>query len=126
MLSGKGAGTRPSGIDLLGAIPHVNDAVRLHEGSRGGLLAEVPIKRPRWLVPPLSWILPFSERRRVRLDVLGARILDMCDGKSTMERIVERFAAANRLSFREAQLAVMSFMRLLTERGLVAVVGPEQ
>jgi len=81
------------------------------------------MKRPWYLVPPLSWIMPFSESRRVQLDPLGAALFEMCDGRRTVEEIIERFAVSNLLSFRESQLAVVSFLQLLTARGLVALAG---
>jgi hypothetical protein len=40
-----------------------------------------------------------------------------------VETVIEKFAAANKLSFREAQLPVTQFLQQLTERGLVAIVG---
>jgi hypothetical protein len=43
-----------------------------------------------------------------------------------VERIVESFAADHKLTFREAQLSVTQFLRMLTERGVVAIVGLEQ
>jgi hypothetical protein len=47
----------------------------------------------------------------------------MCDGRRTVEAIIEEFAADHKLSFREAQLSVTQFLRQLTQRGLIAVVG---
>jgi hypothetical protein len=91
-------------------------------GPRGTMVS-VPVRRPSWLVPPISWILPFSSHRRVELDDLGLEVLNLCNGRNTVESIIEKFAADHKLSFREAQLSVTQFLRLLTERGLVAVVG---
>ena len=89
----------------------------------GGALAKIPMRRPRWLVPPISWVLPFSSRRRIRLDAVGADVLNLCDGTNRVETVIEKFAAANKLSFREAQLPVTQFLQQLTERGLVVIVG---
>ena len=54
---------------------------------------------------------------------MGAEVLDLCDGKRNVERIIEQFAGAHKLTFREAQLAVTQFLRQLTRRGLTAIVG---
>ena len=113
----------PGSADILAAVPKVNLAARIARGNNGEVLATVPLRRPRFLVPPLSWILPYSDSRRVRLDTLGAAILDLCDGKRSLEGIMERFAAENKLTFREAQVPVVQFIRMLTERGVVAVAG---
>ena len=109
--------------ELLDAVPLVNRAARLLSGDKGGTLAEVPLRRPRFLVPPLSWLLPYSRVRRVQLDRLGTRILVLCNGKNTVEQIIETFADEERLTFREAQLAVIPFLQLLMQRGIVALAA---
>ena len=107
---------------LLATVPHKNTAVKLRR-VRDGMLVTIPMTRPRWLVPPLSWILPFSQFRQVRLDAPGTAVLDLCDGQRTIEQIIDTFAGENKLSFREAQLAVVQFFRELVQRGIVALVG---
>jgi hypothetical protein len=111
---------------MLRARPFANEAMERERLSDGRLVVSVPIRRPRYLVPPLSWLLPFSSHRRVELDPLGVEVLDRCDGRHTVESIVEQFASDHKLTFREAQLAVMQFLRQLTQRGLVAVVGVDE
>ena len=110
---------------FLGAVPQKNDAVKV-EPAGDGLLVSVPIPRPRWLVPPISWVLPFSDHRRVELDAPGKTVLELCDGKRTVEEVVETFAQKHKLSFRESQLAVTRFFRDLVRRGIIVVVGNEE
>jgi len=110
--------------DLLQSRPVQNVSMeleRLHK-SDGGAVVSVPMRRPAWLMPPLSWLVPFSSHRRVRLDRIGLSVLDLCDGRRTVENIVEQFASANKLSYREAQLPVTQFVQMLLARGLVAAV----
>ena len=108
--------------EFLSAVPHRNTEMRLQR-LREGVLASIPIPRPRWLVPPISWILPFSGLRRVQLDGPGTAVLDLCDGQRSIEQIVETFARDNKLSFREGQLAVSQFLRELVGRGMIVLVG---
>ncbi len=121
---GKPSGPYPA-EQLLTAVPYRNRAMETHELRDGGLVAEIPMRRPRWLVPPISWILPYSSHRRVQLDAPGVEVLDLCDGRRTVEEIVEKFAAGHKLTFREAQLSVTMFLKQLTQRGLVAIVGTQ-
>ena len=109
--------------DFLAAVPHRNEAMELSRRPDGTALVRVPMRRPKWLVPPLSWIVPYSSHRRVELDAVGVSVLDLCDGRRTVEEVTETFASRNALSFREAQLAVGQFLRQLTERGILAIVG---
>ena len=116
--------TRPhiSADKLLAAVPHRNAAVQT-EPSGAALLVSVPLKRPRWLVPPLSWVIPFRGTRRIELDAAGRAVFELCDGRRTVEEIVESFAKTHTLSFRESQLAVTQFLRELLRRGIIAIVG---
>lgn len=110
----------------LAAMPMVNHAATRTPTAEGGTLVEVPIPRPWYLVPPISWILPFSGCRRIELDKLGTAVLQLCDGRRSVEKVIEKFAADQKLTFRESQLSVTQFLRMLTERGVIAVVGLEQ
>lgn len=110
---------------FLQAVVHANDAMKLERRTDGTALAIVPMRRPKYLVPPLSWILPYSKHRRVELDAVGTAVVGLCDGR-TVEGIIEIFAAERKLSFRESQLAVGQFLRDLAKRGIVAIVGLEE
>lgn len=112
-----------TGVDLLGAVPHVNRAATLAPVAGGGMLASVPLQPSRRLAWAKRWLLPVSDVRRVQLDALGVSTLELCDGQRSVEQIAERFAADNGLTFREAQLSVAPFIRMLYERGVLAVVG---
>jgi len=108
---------------FLRAVPCSNQAVEVQPRRNGGILVTVPIRRPKYLVPPISWLLPFSKYRRVELEAAGAEIFRLCDGKRRVEDVIEKFAIDHKLSFREAQLPVGKFLTQLTERGLLAIVG---
>ena len=115
-----------SSSEILRAVPFRNEAMQISPRRDGGALAVVPMRRPRFLVPPLSWILPYSSHRRVELDAVGACVLRKCDGKHSVEAIIEEFATEHKLSFREAQLPVIEFLQQLTQRGLIATVGMDK
>ena len=111
---------------VLAGVPYANLAMELERLEDGTAVATIKLAKPGYMKPPLSWVLPLSKYRRVLLDRPGMEVLDACDGQRTVEQIVEDFAAKHRLSFREAQLAVMQFLRQLIDRGIVAVVGLEK
>jgi len=112
--------------DFLRAKPVANRAISVIPASDGGALVKIPMRRPNWLIPPLSWIIPFSSHRQVRLDAVGLGVFNLCDGKKTVERIIEEFAKTNKLSFREGQLPVTQFLRQMTERGIIVIVGSQE
>jgi hypothetical protein len=118
----RGDAARMAVSRMLAAVPHQNAAMTV-EPAGAGLLVTVPVRRPNWLVPPLSWVLPFPGHRRVQLDAPGSQVLRLCDGRRTVEEVIETFAKEHKLSFREGQVAVTAFLRELLRRGMVALVG---
>ena len=110
-------------LDILESVPVRNTAIRMLPGSRGGAMVEVDLRHPWFLRGPVRWVFPVPEKRRVTLDVLGMSVLEICDGKRTVERIIEEFAKRHRLSFREAQTSVMDYLRQLSQRGVVVIAG---
>jgi len=118
----KKADRRMAVAEFLSAVPHQNTAMKV-EPVADGVIVSVPVRRPGWLVPPISWLLRWSDVRRVQLDAAGTETLELVDGRRTVEDIVETFAESHKLSFRESQVAVTAFMRQLVQRGIVVVVG---
>jgi hypothetical protein len=112
-----------SAMDLLDAVPLRSQTVRGEKRPDGGWLLRVPLRRRWYTRPPLAWLVPLSRDRAVGLDQLGSEVWEACDGRRTVQEIVDLFAAAHDLTFHEARLSVTAFLRLLVQRGLVVVVG---
>lgn len=110
---------------LLDAVAYANEAVR-EERRQGHLVLHVPIRKTWFNRPPISWILSYREERGFAVDQLGQFVWEACDGKQTVEQIIENFANLHQLRFHEARLAVTRFLQTLVERGLVVIVLPEQ
>lgn len=117
-----GTGRMMAATKLLASVPHVNAKVDVQENPEGAIVS-VPIRRPGWLVPPISWVLPWRSHRRIQLDGPGWAVLSLCDGRRNVEQVIETFAQDHKLSFRESQIAVTQFLRELIRRGLIALVG---
>lgn len=108
---------------LLDAVPTANRAVRIERRGQSVVLF-VPIQPSFWTGPPFSWFLPFRKERGFALDALGQEVFSACDGRRTLEEIVEAFAARHRIRFHEARVSVTQFLRTLSERNLVALIVP--
>ncbi len=109
---------------MLLAVPHHNASARAEAAVNGGVTVTVPLQRPRWLVPPLTWFIRLSAVHTVRLDRLGGEVWHGCDGHDTVEMLTDRFAAAHRLTFHEARVLVTEYLRSLVQRGVLAVEMP--
>jgi hypothetical protein len=118
---GRGSALSPG--ELLDAVPVRNSEAVSEREEDGETVVAVPLRRRWYMRPPLSWVMPFSSHRRVQLDRFGTEVWRGCDGRNTTETIVERFATTHHLSFHEARLSVMQFLRELVRRGLVVMAG---
>lgn len=110
----------------LRAKPVRNTAARVVEKSENSVTVYVKKQRPAWLVPPVSWIVPFRPERQVTLDRLGTEVWRFCDGKRTVEEIADIFGGRYRLTFHESRTAVSGYLKALVQRGVLAMVMQEE
>ena len=109
--------------EILDSTPVPNTRVRQSGQSDIDTVLSVPLKK-RWYMKRLfSWFMPFGTDRRVGLDRFGKEVWLLCDGTTRTEQIVEEFARRHRLTFHESRLSVMQFLRDLTRRGMIVMVG---
>jgi hypothetical protein len=111
--------------DFLDAVPVPNNSAETVREADDELVLAVPLRKRWYMKAPFSLIFPFSTKKRIGLDLLGKEVWKNCDGVRTAERIIEEFAGAHRLSFHEARLSVMLFLKELTQRGFIVMVGKE-
>lgn len=109
-------------IPMLRARMIPNAAARVRSAaSHAELSLEVPTRRPGWLVPPVSWLVRPPAFRTLTLDALGVEVWTLCDGRRTVEEVIESFAAASGLTFHEARLSVTAYLKSLLQKGALAV-----
>jgi len=108
------------------ATPVKNAAIRFERLGDDGVMISVQRKKPRYLIPPISWLIKINMTRRIQLDRLGLFIWESCDGEHDVESIVDAFARRYRLTFHEARVSVTSYIKDLVQRGaLVLVIDKE-
>jgi hypothetical protein len=107
---------------MLGARPTRNTAARAVENGSTGVTLWVKRRRPAWMVPPVSWVVPYAAEREIVLDALGRQVWQWCDGSLTVEEIADRFKDEHRLTFHEARAAVTGYLQKLIQRGVLAIV----
>jgi hypothetical protein len=106
---------------MLEARPLRNQAARLETSGRGVVVYVRQQRPPALARPPLSWIVPYREESCSTLDALGTEVWNLCDGRRTVESIVDTFKDCHGLSFHEARVAVTEYLRVLVQRGVLAV-----
>lgn len=110
---------------MLDSQPIHNSAATVETDREGIVKIAVVREQPWYLVPPISWIVPIRPERSTTLDRTGSYIWRLCDGKRTVEAIVDDFAEKYSLSFHESRVAVTGYLRSLIQRGILAVAIPD-
>lgn len=109
----------------LSGVPLRNEAAGVvDEGDEVRL--SVALKRSRWLVPPISWVIKPRGEKTVRLDELGTEVWRLCDGERTLERIIDEFAERHSLTFHEARVSVTGYVKELMQRGALVIAAEEE
>jgi hypothetical protein len=107
---------------VLGARP-VRNGEAAEEARGDGLILSVPVELG-WFMR-LLWRMSSKAgsemRRRVELDAAGKQVWRMCDGARTVGEIARRVAETYNVSLDEARASTVLYIRLLAERGLVAL-----
>lgn len=81
----------------------------------GGLRVSVQVKRMWWFK------LPANTRKTFELDEVGRFVWEQCDGRHTIQTIIEEVAQKYRLNLREAEVATLKFFEMLSRKRLIGV-----
>ncbi len=111
---------------MLLAVPLRNTAVQVARDDGALVSLKVKNRKPGYLVPPISWMVPFKPYRTIELDALGTSLWRQCDGKRTVEDLCDWFAERHRLTFHEARSAVTGYLSQLVKRGILAIAMNDQ
>lgn len=93
------------------------------EADAGELHIQLKLHRPKW--QQMLGARGEFERTFV-LDAYGREVYESCDGKKKVTTIVKQFARKHKISEREAELSVTTYLKTLIRKGLVAVPVKEK
>ena len=111
----------------LASKPIRNPALTCERHGDGGLLLRVPYTPPRsrWARLVARALRLEGTERRISLDEIGTYVWDMCDGETTVRKMIGRFAEEYKLNRKEAEVSMVQYLRTLAKRGLVGIMVPE-
>lgn len=114
--------TRKHWKDMLATTLYRNIKVEASwNDRRTRLTLQIPTRRPGWLVPPVTWVVRPPTHRALVLDKLGGDLWEWCDGKHTVEAVLEKFAIKYNLTFHESRVSATNYLKELVRRGALAV-----
>ncbi len=116
------AGSLPRG-EMLALRPLRNASVAWEpkaEGETPGVALTVP-RRDDKLGRMLGRVFQLPTTKTIELDEFGAAVWEKCDGRHSVEHLVVFTASAYKLNRRQAEVSVVSFMRMLAQRRLIGL-----
>ena len=106
--------------DMLAARPVRADGATVKSTGPGKWEVTVSLEPTRW-VKLLLRAPRAGMRKTFELDELGKFVWDACDGKTAVRRIIRKLADRYNLNQREAEVATVAFLQMLTRKGLVGI-----
>jgi hypothetical protein len=72
----------------------------------------------------LSKLFSVPPTKPISLDVVGARVWELCDGEHTVNDIAQALMEEHKIHRREAEVSLTEFLKTLGKRNMVAFVVP--
>ncbi|MFN3690150.1 MAG: PqqD family protein [Fimbriimonadales bacterium] len=104
---------------VLRLYPLRNAAVRSEPNEDGIYILIVPLQL-RGLFGWFSRIFKLPREHRIELDEIGSTVWALCDGRHSVETIVQRLVQQFKLERREAEYSLFAFLNTLSRRGFIA------
>ncbi len=110
--------------DFLRSIPVQNPIYAFERNEETGIYRiRIPRRRGIWADLLARWTrLP--DHRTIELDEVGSRVIEWCDGKTPVRKIIHRIAAEYQLDIRAAEVSFVKYLDMLTRRGIVGLAVP--
>jgi len=109
----------------LQARPVRNPSLKWEALDNGEVQITLP-RRSDAMGKVLSGLFSVPQSKPVNLDVVGARVWQLCDGEHTVNEIAEALMDEHRIHRREAEVSLTEFLKMLGKRNMVAFVVPTE
>ena len=110
---------------ILKSLPLRNQLIEWEADDKGEVSLVIPQKETLWLklVAKLFMLPP---KRVVVLDDVGGFVWQLCDGHNSIGHIVKQLCDKYRMTRKEAETSLFTFMRQLGKRGMVGFAVPQK
>jgi len=116
-----------SRTESLACIPKQNDTVQWQELDNGEVLFTYAIPLSRFfqaLHRKFSKNKTEVPTKKLQLDQMGSFVWNLIDGEKTVKEVITIFAREYNVTNQEAETAVAAFLKMLGQRGFIALYGP--
>ena len=112
-------------VDILKSLPLRNQLIEWEVDDKEEVSLVIPQKETLWLrLVAKLFMLP--GKRVVVLDDVGSYVWQLCDGHNSIGQIVKHLSEKYRMTRKEAETSLFTFMRQLGKRGMVGFAVPQK
>jgi len=115
---------RISKLEMISAVPVKNNSLTFSEAGGKTKVDFPPLTG--WRAKFLAFFFQQPKRRSLELDELGAEFLAFCDGKRQVGDIIKLVREKYQLSWKEAEVSTLAYLRELGGRGVVGMAVTSQ
>jgi hypothetical protein len=114
---------KPTREEALKAIPVRNDLLRWYKED-GEVNLFIPRKRGGF-AELVARVFRLPDEKRLQLDRVGSGVWELCDGYHDVQSILDYVQRRHKLTRREAEVSVSTYLKILAERRLIGLKAPE-
>jgi hypothetical protein len=103
---------------MLASRPVRNESVEWERDENGEVCITL-VRARTWKVNLLSKIFYIPDRRKLVLDEVGSGVWEMCDGKTSVEKMIRGLSAQYKLNLKESEISLLHYLRQLGQKRLV-------
>ncbi|MFC1672038.1 PqqD family protein [Planctomycetota bacterium] len=104
---------------MFASVPVRNPEASIEKTEDG---MRVTLTRDQTRMPWYVKLMPSPPQTRTfELDSVGAFVWDMCNGTRTIAQIADALADEKKLEVKEAEVALINYLRMLNKRGVVGL-----
>ena len=109
----------------MAARPVCNPSIETTRDDKGEVSLKIP-RRKVWWVNLIARFGGVPVFRTVTLDEIGTQVWDLCDGNHAVKDLIAKVAEDHKLSRKEAEVSLMTYLHQLARRGFIALVVEEE
>ena len=108
--------------ESLNSVVVKNEKVDDEVSGSGDITLTVYRDKRSVLARILMTLCGLPEKKKIILDERGSFIWKMCDGKTTLEEMIHRFAGKYTMNRKESEVLIVYFIKSLAQRGLAGII----
>ena len=105
---------------VMNTRPVRNPSIEVTRDARDEVSLRLPRRRV-WWINLLARLGGIPAYRLLTLDRVGSSVWELCDGEHTVKELIARLAEEHKLSRKEAELSMVTYLRQLAERGVIVL-----